>query len=74
MKKNHFDILSQSKSSFIILSASLLIMISMLSLDECITRSSSLSMEEINLFLLFLIEFSMCQIFLDYLERLLNMV
>ena len=38
-------ILSESKSSFITSSASSLIMISMLSLFECITCSSSLSME-----------------------------
>ena len=42
--------LSESKSSFINSSASLLIMISMLSLFESITRSSPLSMEEIKLF------------------------
>ena len=42
--------LSESKSPFINSSASLLIMISMLSLFESITRSSPLSMEEIKLF------------------------
>ena len=47
-----FDIyfLSESKSSFITSSVSSFIMISMLSLFECITRSSSLSKEEIKLF------------------------
>ena len=48
---NYFDIfLSESKSCFITSSASLLILISILSLFECITRSSSVSMEEIKLF------------------------
>ena len=48
---NYFDIyLSESKSSSKTSSASSLIMISILSLLECITRSSSLSMEEIKLF------------------------
>ena len=42
--------LSESKISFITSSASSLIMISMLSLFECITHSSSLSTEEIKLF------------------------
>ena len=42
--------LSESKSYFIASSASSLIMISMLSIFECITPSSSLSMEEITLF------------------------
>ena len=41
--------LRESKSSFITLSASSLIMISMLSLCQCITGSSSSSMEEIKL-------------------------
>ena len=49
---NYFDIyfLSASRGSSIISSASSLIMVSMLSLFECIARSSSLSMEEIKLF------------------------
>ena len=49
---NYFDIyfLSAPRSSSIISSASSLIMVSMLSLFECIARSSSLSMEEIKLF------------------------
>ena len=42
--------ISESKSSFITSSASSLITISMLSLTECITRCSSLSMKEIKLF------------------------
>ena len=48
----YFDlsILSESKGSFITSCASLLIMISILSLFECITYSSSLSMEEIKFF------------------------
>ena len=41
--------LRESKNSFVTSFASSLIMISMLSLFECITRSSSLSMEEIKL-------------------------
>ena len=41
--------LSESKISFTSSSASSLIMISMLSLFECITHSSSLSTEEIKL-------------------------
>ena len=41
--------LSESKSSFITLSALSFIMISMLSIFECITRSSSLSMKKIKL-------------------------
>ena len=45
--------ISESKSSFITSSASSLIMISMLSLFECIRCSSSLSMEEIELFAIF---------------------
>ena len=45
--------LSESKSSFITSSASLLIMISILSPFECIIHSSSLSMEEIKLFDIF---------------------
>ena len=44
------SIFSEVKSSFITSSASSLIMISILSRFECITRSSSLSMEEIKLF------------------------
>ena len=43
-------VLSESKSYFITSSALSLIIISMLSLFECITRSSSLSIEEIKLF------------------------
>ena len=42
--------LSESKKSFITSSASSLIMISVLPLFECITHSSSLSMEEMKLF------------------------
>ena len=41
--------LSESKSSFITLSALSFIMISMLSIFECITRSSSLSMKKLKL-------------------------
>ena len=41
--------LSESKSSFITLPALSFIMISMLSIFECITRSSSLSMKKIKL-------------------------
>ena len=51
-RQNHYlsSILSESKGFFIASSASSLIMISMLSLSECITRSSSLlSLEEIKL-------------------------
>ena len=44
------SILSESKTYFITSSASLLMIISMLSLFECIIRSSSLSMERIKLF------------------------
>ena len=48
---NYFDIYFKWIKSFSIISPALaFIMISMLSLFECITRSSSLSMEEINLF------------------------
>ena len=49
---NYFDMYfsSESKSSFITSSALSFTMISMLSFFECITRSSSSSMEEIKLF------------------------
>ena len=49
---NYFDLstLSESKGSFITSCASLLILISILSLCECITYSSALSMEEIKFF------------------------
>ena len=50
---NYFDVwLNESKSYFITSSASSLMMISMLSLFECTTCSSSLSMEEIKLFVI----------------------
>ena len=64
--------LSESKNYFITSPASSLIMISMLSIYECITRSSLLSKEE--RYLLLLIEFSMWQMFWYYLWCLLNMV
>ena len=47
--RRYFDIYFESKSSFITLSASSIIMISMLSLAECVICSLSLSMEEIKL-------------------------
>ena len=52
--------LSQWKNTSILSSASSLIMTSMLLLLECITRSSSLSMEQIKLFAIYKVNSSTC--------------
>ena len=59
------SVFKESKSSFITSAASSFIITSVLSLFECIARSSSLSMELLKKYSYFLslVEFSTCQIF-----------
>ena len=59
------SVFKESKSSFITSAASSFITTSVLSLFECIARSSSLSMELLKKYSYFLslVEFSTCQIF-----------
>ena len=70
------SIFSEVKSSFITPSALSLIIISILSRFECLTRSSSLSMEELKLFAIGQLNFMgyMCQICSNFLLCLLNIV